>query len=317
MNLHPHTVGEHTPVEHAAELLARHRSTALPVVDVNGYLIGIVSEADLLGEPAEGQGAAYSTVGSVMTRDVISMSPGTDLRKVTHWLKKLGLRVMPITDAHGRLVGVVTRTDLVPPEQRPITGLDWIVERLRRLIGGSQERVQPPPQALHVAPAFPSRRRAPGYALQAADIMSTSPLRVRETTATDDAMALLQKYRFTALPVVDAGEHLIGIVSGADLLHDPGEDTIVYPQKKRYIAPRTVGRVMTTDVEYRYPHSDARELSHWLLSTGLRVMPIVDDRRRLVGVVTRSDLMRVRDELNLGSGFPVQMQPPEPEDRES
>jgi CBS-domain-containing membrane protein len=89
------------------------------------------------------------------------------------------------------------------------------------------------------------------------------------------------------------------MVSGADLIPDP-EDTVVYPHKREgNTSPRTIGSVMNTDVVSGRPESDLRELSRWLLTIHRRVMPIVDDDQHLVGVVARSDLMRVRKQLPL------------------
>lgn len=302
------TVREQAPLNRAAELLAENRFTALPVVDENGFLVGIVSEADLVGAATEGQTAPH-TVGGVMSRDVISMSPGTDLGKLTHWILKLGLRAMPITDHHGRLVGVVTRTDLMSRDNRPASG---VAREAQQIIFGRPARGDQPTQALSAAPpATPEHRRSSGYALRADDIMSTNPVvSVRESATVEDALELLTRYHFTALPVVDSEDRLVGIVSDADLIRDPRGETIFYPWRRSTVVLRLVSSVMTAEVAFGRPQSDLRELARWLLNSGWRVVPIVDDDRRLVGVVTRGDLVRVRDELNL-PGFPAQEQPAE------
>lgn len=289
------TVGERDRTSWAAELLARYRFTALPVVDEDFYLIGIVSEADLI--PQDEQTTIPVEVGSVMTTDVISMLPGTDLDKLTHWLLKLSLRVMPITDSDGRLVGIVTRGDVLRRNHLPDTTGDWLAAQVKRIFLGKQVGAQAAPDVGQPAPT----RRTTDCADHAGDIMTTNPVRVRETTPIGTAIELLAKYHFTALPVVDGQDRLLGIVSGADLIPDPREETILYPRKRRNHTPRTrtVGSVMTTNVVSRRPGSDLTELAHWLLTMHRRVMPIVDDDERLVGVVTRSDLMRARDQLDL------------------
>lgn len=303
------TVREQTPVDDAAALLARYRFTALPVVDRSGFLVGIVSEADLVADPAEGRTGSPRTVGGVMTRDVISMLPETDLDRLRHWLLTLGLRVMPITD-HRRLVGIVTRMDLLLRDHPVIARfnwLDWLVQRAKRLVGARQrttdQAAQAPPPPVPPPPA-PADVRSAGQALRARHVMTRHPVIVQEMTTVEAAIELLEDYRFTALPVVDTENHLVGIVSGADLLHDSRADTIVYPRPRRTVTARTVGGVMTSDVVSGRPDSDLGELAHWLLMSGRRVIPITDDDHVLVGIVARSDVLRVREELNLHAWLP-------------
>ncbi|HEX2298618.1 MAG TPA: CBS domain-containing protein, partial [Pseudonocardiaceae bacterium] len=218
------TVREQTPVGDAAALLVKYRFTALPVVDGSGFLIGIVSEADLVADPTEGRTGTPCTVGGVMTRDVIFMFPETDLDRLRHWLLSLGLRVMPITDHHRRLVGIVTRMDLLLRDHPVIARfnlLDWAVQRAKRLVGARQRTTDqaahaPPPPAPPSAPAHPADVRSAGQSLRARHVMTRHPVSVQETTTVEAAIELLEDYRFTALPVVDTEGHLVGIVSGAD-----------------------------------------------------------------------------------------------------
>src|SRR4051812_27059525 len=82
------TVHPWTSAKEAAELLAAHGFTALPVVDDDDRLIGIVTEADLIRGriPADpryvhepGPSTAGKTVGDLMTSPVTAMSTGTDV----------------------------------------------------------------------------------------------------------------------------------------------------------------------------------------------------------------------------------------------
>ena len=91
--------------QQAAQLLAQHRISGLPVVDDRNTLIGIVSEYDVLSR--EGQ-----TVGDIMTEDIISVGPATDLEEVRHIFIHNNIRRVPVLD-HGHLVGIVSRADLV------------------------------------------------------------------------------------------------------------------------------------------------------------------------------------------------------------
>ncbi len=88
----------------------RHRS--LPVVDEQRRLVGLVSEADILGkEPRSGR-AGGRTVGSVMTKDVVTLSPDDSIASARLLIAEHGLRMVPVVEG-GRVVGVLSRSDLV------------------------------------------------------------------------------------------------------------------------------------------------------------------------------------------------------------
>ena len=105
------TVGVAHPVEHAVDLLLRHRFTALPVVDEQGRLLGIVSEADLLGDPMSGR-RELRTVGGVMARRPIVLAADSTVGEARSLVAARGLRMVPVVD-NGLLVGVLSRSDLV------------------------------------------------------------------------------------------------------------------------------------------------------------------------------------------------------------
>jgi CBS domain-containing protein len=119
------TVRSETTVKDALTLLTENGFTALPVVDTDARLVGIVTEADLihdrvLRDPRDCRGAvdagrrdsAQDTVGAVMTSPAIAMEPGADLTDLCQALVDARIRAMPIVDG-GKVVGVVTRGDIV------------------------------------------------------------------------------------------------------------------------------------------------------------------------------------------------------------
>jgi CBS domain-containing protein len=99
------TVTENQTKQQAARLLADHRISGLPVVNDAHTVVGVVTEYDVISK--EGQ-----TVGEIMTRGVISVTPDTDLEDVGHILVHERIKRLPVLDA-GRLVGIVSRADLV------------------------------------------------------------------------------------------------------------------------------------------------------------------------------------------------------------
>jgi CBS domain-containing protein len=118
------TVAPETPIKAAAAALAGNGFTALPVVDGDDRLIGIVTEADLVRDrvPRDPRAlchpgdelatATTTTVGEVMTTAVVAMGQGTDVALLAKALLDSGYRSMPIVDG-SRVVGIVTRRDIV------------------------------------------------------------------------------------------------------------------------------------------------------------------------------------------------------------
>ncbi|WIX83727.1 CBS domain-containing protein [Amycolatopsis carbonis] len=136
------------PVKEAAEVLTKHGFTALPVVDDDERLIGIVTEADLIrhgvpadvrsghGRPVAPAAAAGRTVEDVMTTPVTAMSPGTDVADLCQALVDARIRAMPIADG-SRLVGIVTRGDVVRVLARADSAIAVDVRHRLEIYGGT------------------------------------------------------------------------------------------------------------------------------------------------------------------------------------
>lgn len=117
------TVGPATSAKYAAELLADHGFAAVPVVDDDDQLIGIVAEADLLRDRLprdprlharrdEEPPAPSVLVRGVMTPDVRTVDVGADIADVARLFVDDRLRSVPVLE-HGRLAGIVSRRDLL------------------------------------------------------------------------------------------------------------------------------------------------------------------------------------------------------------
>jgi CBS domain-containing protein/mannitol/fructose-specific phosphotransferase system IIA component (Ntr-type) len=125
MTERPHTTRPDTPVKEAAREMVRWRVSALPVVEVDGRLVGMLSSRDLvrdlLGSYLQGgQGAAdrptpkppRRTVRDVMTRQVLCVSPDEPLAEVASLMTNKDVERVPVV-RDGLLVGFLTRGDIV------------------------------------------------------------------------------------------------------------------------------------------------------------------------------------------------------------
>ena len=112
------TVGRGDPISSAVELLLRHRYTALPVVEPDGRLVGLMSEADALGsgrprgDPLFAQTTHPETVGAVMTTTPVTIDATRTVGDARSIVADRGIRLLPVVDGV-TLVGVVARSDLV------------------------------------------------------------------------------------------------------------------------------------------------------------------------------------------------------------
>jgi CBS domain-containing protein len=125
------TVGPDSFVTQAAEVMAERGFAALPVVDGDNGLVGIVAEADVLrnrllpdprlhmrrDEPST-QPAPPRLVRGVMTADVRSVEAAADVADVARILVNEHVRSVPVLE-HGRTVGIVSRRDLLRGLIRP------------------------------------------------------------------------------------------------------------------------------------------------------------------------------------------------------
>jgi CBS domain-containing protein len=128
------TVGPDLSVQAIARTLLDNCISAVPVVDRDCQLVGIVSEGDLIRRPevdterrrswwlgaltsvqtlAEEFAKSHGrTASDVMTADVVTATPDTSLREIADLLEKHGIKRVPIV-VDGRVVGLVSRANLL------------------------------------------------------------------------------------------------------------------------------------------------------------------------------------------------------------
>jgi len=130
--------------------------------------------------------------------------------------------------------------------------------------------------------------------MRARDLMSAPVITVHPWTAAKAAAELLAMHGFTALPVVDDDDRLIGIVTEADLIRNrvPADPRKAHLHIAQPDSPATVGEVMTTPVTAMSTGTDVAELCQALVDARIRAMPIVDGSA-VVGIVTRGDIVRM------------------------
>jgi CBS domain-containing protein len=130
-------VRDRTPFKEIAGLMRQHNVSALPVVDATDALVGIVSEADLLmkeelmadGEPhrpfqSRRRRIARAKAGGVVAQELMSspvetIDPEAPLARAARLLNERRVKRLPVVDASGKVVGIVSRADLLKVFLRP------------------------------------------------------------------------------------------------------------------------------------------------------------------------------------------------------
>ena len=93
------------PTEEFAALLAFHGVSGMPVLDEAGTVIGIASEADVIGKRGV-------TVGEIMTPEVVAVAQATPIERIAALMAEKKIKRVPVID-DGDLVGMVSRADIV------------------------------------------------------------------------------------------------------------------------------------------------------------------------------------------------------------
>ncbi len=133
-----------TSLKRAAEILDENSFSGMPVVDDEDYLIGVISETDILrytqqiiGQPLRDphqvftkgkevlhvdithrgveviELVAATTVETLMTTDVISVTEDTPLYEVSRLMYEYSINRIPVTNENNKLQGIITRADLI------------------------------------------------------------------------------------------------------------------------------------------------------------------------------------------------------------
>jgi CBS-domain-containing membrane protein len=134
------------------------------------------------------------------------------------------------------------------------------------------------------------------------DLMTTPVVRVHQETGFKEIAKLLAEYAVTAVPVVDDDERVVGVVSEADLLRkeaaqlDPAgllPTLRPRPADRAKAEATTAEGLMNTPAVTARPQWTAVEAAQVMERHHVKRLPVVDEADRLVGVISRADLLRV------------------------
>ncbi|GAA0571041.1 hypothetical protein GCM10010390_87810 [Streptomyces mordarskii] len=139
--------------------------------------------------------AQHSTVGGVMTRDVVTVRPDTPFKEITSVLSSHGISAVPVADEGGAPMGLVSEADLL-----------------------RKQTEQPDAYGGQAAPPGWPRERAKARAENAAGLMTSPVATAHADWPVAQAAREMDRHHVKRLVVVDESDHIVGIVSRPDLL---------------------------------------------------------------------------------------------------
>ena len=296
------TIHPEAPLAEVVEKLLDKAYTALPVVDATGHVVGIISDADLLerGDMEVGLSLKKTldpelvrtltarlrqstrTVSQVMTLEVVTIGPLASLTEAAHMMSKKKLKRLPVVDADKQLLGIISRLDILTTLA---TGY-LPQEATRKSVG----------------PHSTSPRVV-------AAVMDPSVPTVSPQTLLSEVLALLASTRTKRVVVVDAEQHVVGIISDSDLVArvspeaHPGilEHLVsklplgaVSAEARNHLQKatgKTAADIMTREVVTLAAETSISTALALSAEKHIKRFPVVDMTGKLVGIVGRSELL--------------------------
>ncbi|MEU4659673.1 CBS domain-containing protein [Streptomyces sp. NPDC023723] len=138
-------------------------------------------------------------------------------------------------------------------------------------------------------------------------VMTTEVVRAEYGTPFKAVAGLLSEHRVSGLPVVDDDGHVIGVVSETDLMLHQAATPLAYEPPPRFrvarltprarrraakVRARTAGRLMTAPAVSVHAEDTVVEAARIMVEHRVNRLPVLDEDDRLVGIVTRHDLLQ-------------------------
>lgn len=290
----PQKVGLDTSLDEVARLLLSYTFTGVPVVDSENRPVGVISQGDLiykagmpmrLGLLAESDQEKVNSVlealktkkaREIMTQPAVIIRQDNFLTEAVSLMLKKQVKRLPVVDAEGKLVGVLSRLDVFHTILRACP--DWR--------------------------AFQKQQIAVDLR-SVADIMRRDSYAVLADTPVEEVLHLIGGNDIQRVCVVDKEGHLLGLISDKDLLAafaDASTGVLDYVMSKLSLTEpglkphelrmKTAAEVMNANIitiQEDAPINDAIQL---MLKRAIKRLPVVDSQGKFKGMISRDALLR-------------------------
>ncbi|GHF33738.1 CBS domain-containing protein [Streptomyces fumanus] len=120
------------------------------------------------------------------------------------------------------------------------------------------------------------------------EVMTRDVVQAHRTTPFKEVVRLLDHHRISGLPVVDADDKVLGVLSGSDLVRTQAHRDGTAPSPAV-----TAGDVMSSPAITVHPEQTVPDAARLMERRHVERLPVVDEEDRLIGIATRRDLLRV------------------------
>jgi CBS domain-containing protein len=297
MNPHVMQVRPESSLKDLVGLLIGRDYRAVPVVDEADRLVGIITNSDLvergglamrlellstasrdtIQRELEALTTNGRTAADVMTRDVITAQPDMSVLEAARRMAQQRLKRLPVIDASGHLLGIVSRVDL-----------------LRTVAQG------------YPAPEQPSEPHRPARLV--ADVVRRDVPAVSLHAPLSEVLDAIVSTRLNRAVVLDEQGHVAGVVTDAEVVRRLGEHPgIITSLMRRAAAVPTTDQVkaadlMIVDVITTRPEVPIEVAMREMLAQRRKILPVVDAQGRLIGIVDRFDLLQAIAGLSASLG---------------
>jgi CBS domain-containing protein len=290
----PKRVSLFTSLAEVARLLLSSTFTGLPVVDGENRPVGVISQGDLiykaglpmrLGLLAESdrdqvstilEGLALRQAQEVMTRPPVTIEQDKLVTDAVNLMLKKQVKRLPVVDAEGKLVGILSRLDVFHTILRECP--DW--QAFKK-------------QEIAVDLRFVS------------DIMRRDTSTVLPDTPVAEVIRLIDCNDIQRVCVVDKEGHFLGVISDKDLLaafsgRQPGFWNYLaskislteHAQLQEDLRGKTAGEVMNANIVTVAEDAPINEAIRLMLDKAIKRLPVVDAQGKFKGLVSRDALLR-------------------------
>lgn len=212
-------------------------------------------------------------VSDVMSREVHSVQVGTPLADAVEMLLDKVYRALPVVNQAGQVVGILTDGDLL---------------KRAKLLAISAQR------GLTRAELAAELHRLRQSGQTAGDLMTPTPFTLTGQATITQAVDLMLTHTVKRLPVVDADNRLLGIISRVDILRALAQPAVAESPRQNPPPgrPATVGQIMLTNIRPVPANASLAQVVNLLVSNVRRRVVVVDDRQQVVGIITDGDLIK-------------------------
>ena len=227
----------------------KHKISHMSVVSdpENRKFLGIITRHDLMSKRGKGVLKGDGNVEDIMRKKVVTMSPYDSLRRCVSTLSRNGFGCLPVVAAENRLLGFVTRTDLVVA--------------LNKYFASTQ-----------IFKKVPIKR-----------VMTAKVSTINHNETVDAASRIFTELGIGHMPIVGSGSNpLQGVIAKRDV-----EELVIHGKQDC-----TVGAEGTQSPHALEQTKTLHEAIQEFATGDYGCIPIIDDRKHVVGIVTRSDVLK-------------------------